>query len=179
MINLFNIIMAYHIQVKDCVDFVLVYENNQLVEYATPAECYEEMVVDIKQFNINTKFTEVDLVLLGYGVGGTAQYNITDLTTEIKSPMLVIINTPKITKAVILEFPPCLRDILKVPKYVRLSAFKSQENAVESLARGIDPQAKNWNTILPIHEIKDFDWKNTLPVIVHCLTLIRAEKICS
>lgn len=161
--------MDYHLKVRPWIDNVFVFTtiNGKQTPFGMmqPAEDYETMTLsdtDIKMFNItlpseqrpNSK-TLASFNMLAYGIGGTGEYNLTNLLSEPINPESIkanvhmsniVVNTPLQINAVLIEFPKVIQDLLNINKWlwlIRLDKKTFKENNKfdnhDLMARGVDP----------------------------------------
>lgn len=190
--------MAFHLKVRPWIDVVFTFTNDGVrvpFDVMRPADDYDNMTLDdndIKVFNItfpkNTKLATFNM--LAYGVGGTGEYNLNNLLSEPIKPgsnlmSNIVVNTPLQIKAVLIEFPKGIQDLLSINKWIYLTkldkkTFKETNkfNNHDLMARGVDPDAEAQNYVtqlrytLPAWAIDrpaDFiKHINTFVINVHC-----------
>jgi len=177
----------YHVITKPFIDCILAYQyDSRMVCLGKMDPVHEDK--EKKSFNIKLiNSSKLTLDILSFGCGGTTQYRLTDvlsnpITEESckkgSHSSAIIINSPHAIEAVLLEFPNDLCELFSIDPITRLLRFTdNSKNADDLLAKGIDPEAKNWMTysILTIPEWgkqrpNDFIrlLKNSMPIIVNC-----------
>ncbi len=179
------ILPMYHIITKPGIDTLLCYQKNSdsimecLGKYDPVYESETKCEFDVNL--INDSIIYIDMLAFGER-GGSVQYRLAEVlsnpiteTTRGNHISSVIINTPHAIQCVLLEFPEDLCKMLKMCPISRLIRFTdTQSSSEQMLAKGIDPEAKNWICRVKM-EIPDWAYsklmsaiQNSSPVLVKC-----------
>jgi hypothetical protein len=153
-----NMKSEFHLKVKPWVQkmYILPSETEPTLQCMTVCKPTKNESI----FNGTAKVFPVSLLLAGYG--GHTSYTFNELfskpldaerLTKIKEKYpngykqqnVIVINTPNEMKAVIVEAPKVLVDLLKIPQYMLAVPAKIPvSNPADLLKHGIDPKGKTY-----------------------------------